>query len=208
MTIYAYVRISTVEQGKARLVLAAQRRKIEEHAQAGGWGALEWAIDDSCSSKNVDRPSLTGVLHRITAGDRLVVANFDRLSQSVLDFAHLLKGSTDEAWSVVIVELHLDTATASGQFVVTVLAALAQLEWTLISERPSAARQTTNSRRKRPAVGNPQISSDILARIVTLRRSGMPVAAIADLLNSSAVATPRGGGRWYLSTVRLALRGH
>lgn len=29
VTIYAYVRISTVEQGKARLVLAAQRRKIE-----------------------------------------------------------------------------------------------------------------------------------------------------------------------------------
>jgi DNA invertase Pin-like site-specific DNA recombinase len=156
--------------------------------------------------KNLDRPALTRLLHRITAGERLVVAKLDRLSRSTLDFAQLLKRSGEEGWSVVV--LDLDTDTAIGHFVVSILAAVAELERGLISERTSAALQAAKARGQRLGVGNRQMTAETLAVIVELRESGLSMGAIAARLNDEGVPTARGGSEWHRSTVRSALRSH
>jgi DNA invertase Pin-like site-specific DNA recombinase len=209
MTTYAYLRVSTLEQGRSGLGLAAQRHRIEEQARVREWGELVWEIDDGWSGKSLDRPALARLLDRITAGDRVVVAKLDRLSRSTLDFANLLKRSGDEGWSVVVLELDLDTGTAIGHFVVTILAAVAELERGLISERTSAALQAAKARGRRLGVGNRQMSGETLAAIVALREGeGLSMGAIADRLNETGIPTARGGQRWYSSTIRSALRSH
>src|SRR3954471_23308146 len=107
MATHAYIRVVTAEQGGSGIGLAAQRQRIQEQADVRGWGELTWVVDDGGSGKNLDRPALSGLLDRITAGDRLVVAQLDRLSRSTLDIAHLFKRSEDEGWSVVVLELDL-----------------------------------------------------------------------------------------------------
>jgi len=208
MTVYGYLRVSSAEQARSGLGLAAQRRRITEQGNARGWGQVEWAIDDGYSAKSLDRPALADVLNRIGAGDRLVVAKLDRLSRSVLDFAQLLKRAERERWSVVVLELDLDTGTAIGTFAVNVLAAVAELERGLISERTSAALQAAKSRGKRLGVGNRHMEAAVLQQIVKLRYDGLSLARIADALNQGGVAPVRGGVKWYPSTVRSALRSH
>jgi DNA invertase Pin-like site-specific DNA recombinase len=209
MTAYAYIRVSTAEQGRSGLGMAAQRQRIEEQAQSRGWGELAWEVDDGWSAKNLERPALTRLLNRITAGDRLVVAKLDRLSRSTLDFAQLLKRSGEEGWSVVVLELDLDTGTAIGHFVVSILAAVAELERGLISERTSAALQAAKARGQRLGVGNRTMPEETLAAIVTLREGEqLSMGSIAARLNQEGVPTVRGGTRWYPSTVRSALRSH
>jgi DNA invertase Pin-like site-specific DNA recombinase len=208
MTTYAYARVSTAEQGRSGLGLAAQRQRIEEAARQRGYGELTWEVDEGWSGKNLDRPALGHLLDRITAGDRLVVAKLDRLSRSTLDFAQLLKRSGTEGWSVVVLELDLDTGTAIGHFVVSILAAVAELERGLISERTSAALQSAKARGQRLGVGNRRMADETLASIVALREEGLSMGAIAQQLNDQGIATARGGQRWYASTVRSALRTH
>lgn len=208
MTTYAYGRVSTAEQGRSGLGLAAQRHKIEEQARHRGWGELTWEVDDGWSGKSLDRPALTRLLDRIAAGDRLVVAKLDRLSRSTLDFVNLLRRSDDEGWSVVVLELDLDTGTAMGHFVVTVLAAVAELERRLIADRTSAALQAAKARGQRLGVGNRHMAPETLAAIVALREDGLSMGAIATRLNDEEVPTARGGAKWHPSTVRSALRSH
>lgn len=206
MTSFAYIRVSTAEQGRSGLGMEAQRRRIEERARVSDWGQLTWCVDDGWSGKSLDRPALNRVLNQIGPGDRLIVAKLDRLSRSVLDFVGLLGRSRDGGWSVVVLELDLDTSTAVGRFVVTTLAAVAELERGLISERTSAALQAAKARGKRLGVGNRTMPAETLSRIVELRGQRLSFGAIANQLAVEGIAPARGGGRWHPSAVRAALR--
>ena len=208
MTSFAYIRVSTAEQGRSGLGMEAQRRRIEERARVSDWGPLTWCVDDGWSGKSLDRPALNRILERIGPGDRLIVAKLDRLSRSVLDFVGLLGRSRDGGWSVVVLELDLDTSTAVGRFVVTTLAAVAELERGLISERTSAALQAARARGKRLGVGNRRMPLSTLHRIVELRAEGLSLAGVAMRLNDEEVPTARGGRTWHPSAVRAALRTH
>lgn len=209
MATYAYIRVSAAEQGKSSIGLVAQRRRIQEQAQVRGWGELTWVADEGGSGKSLDRPALAGLLDRISAGDRLVVAQLDRLSCSTLDFAQLLKRSSDDGWSVVVLELDLDTSTAIGRFAISILAAAAELEHGLISERSAQALQAAKARGKRLGVSNRHIAPEILEAIVELReKEHLSMAEIANRLDAEGIPTVRGGARWYPSTVRAALRAH
>jgi DNA invertase Pin-like site-specific DNA recombinase len=209
MATYAYIRVFAAEQGGSGIGLAAQRHRIQEQAEVRGWGELTWAVDEGGSGNNPDRPALAGLLDRITAGDRLVVAQLDRLSRSTGDLAHLLKRSRDEGWSVVVLELDLDTSTDIGRFAVSIMVAAAELERGLISERTSQALQAAKARGKRLGVGNRHLAPETLAAIVELREVGhLSMAEIANRLDAEGIPPVRGGARWYPSTVRAALRAH
>lgn len=188
--------------------MEAQRRRIEERARISDWGPLTWSVDEGWSGKSLDRPALSRVLEQIGPGDRLIVAKLDRLSRSVLDFVGLLGRSRDGGWSVVVLELDLDTGTAVGRFVVTTLAAVAELERGLISERTSAALQAARARGKRLGVGNRAMPTDTLARLVELRDQGLSLAGVAAQLTAEGVPPTRGGTTWHPSAVRAALRTH
>lgn len=209
MTTYGYIRVSTAEQGRSGLGLAAQRTRITEQSRIRGWEPLTWQVDDGWSGKSLDRPALADLLNRIGPGDRLVVAKLDRLSRSVFDFIGLLERSRDESWSVVVLELDLDTGTSMGSFVVVIMAAVAELERKLISDRTSAALQVAKANGKRLGVGNRTMPPDVLAAIVGMREDeGLSMSAIANQLNAQQTPTARGGKRWYPSTVRSALGTH
>jgi DNA invertase Pin-like site-specific DNA recombinase len=74
--------------------------------------------EDGWTGANTRRPGLTAALDMLARGeaDGLVVAKLNRLSRSVADFAGLLRLARKQGWSVVALDLGIDTGTMNGRY--------------------------------------------------------------------------------------------
>lgn len=141
----------------------------------------------------------------VSEADVLVVSKLDRLSRSLLDFAGLMERSRDEGWSLVALDLGVDTTSAAGEMMAGVLAVFSQFERQLISERTKAGLAIKRAQGVR--IGRPvEIPSDVHQRIVEAREAGMSYSAIAEKLNGDGIRTARGRGVWYPSTIYAAVK--
>lgn len=201
-----YLRVSTEEQSASGLGLAAQRDAIMRAAAGKEW-QLEWVTDAGYSGKDLRRPGITAALERLDAGDAqvLVVAKLDRVSRSVSDFAVLLERAKRKRWAVVSLELGIDMTTPMGELIANIMSSLAQWERRVIGERTSVALQAKKATGAR--LGAPiRLEPDVRKRILTARKKGIPLRAIAEQLNADRVPTASGAGSWHHSTVRAVLR--
>lgn len=206
--VIAYTRVSTDEQAASGLGLDAQRRQIEAavtlHPE---WDEVTWRSDNGYSAKTLVRPALQQALASLQAGEAeaLVVAKLDRISRSVADFVALVARSRHEHWEMVVLDLGVDTTTATGEMIANIMASLAQFERRLIGERTSAALQALKARGVR--LGRPvQLPDAVRARITEERGRGRTYAGIAGQLTQERVPTVQGGVRWWPSTVKAVLQ--
>jgi len=198
--VIGYTRVSTDEQGRSGLGLAAQRRAIEDHALAKGWD-VTWLVDSGKSGKSLARPALVQALEMLRRheADALVVAKFDRLSRSTVDFGGLVATSLRQRWDIVVLDFAIDTTTASGRGVANILMSVAQMESELIGERTVAA--LAAARERGVQLGRPRSLPEASeARLHELRAEGLSLVATAEALNAEGVPTAH-GGRWHASTV-------
>lgn len=203
MQVVAYVRVSTEEQGDSGAGLDAQRAAIEATCTARGWSLLGIEQDVASGKTRSRRPGLDRALAACERGDAagVVVARLDRLTRSMLDFAKLLERSQQKGWSVVALDLGVDTSTPSGRMMANVVATFAQYERELIGERTRVA--LAAKRAQGVQLGRPRSLPDsVRSRIVRARRRGDTFARIADRLNRDGVPTAQGGACWYPATVR------
>lgn len=198
MRILGYVRTSTDEQTNGT---EAQRARLRQEAKERGWDLT--IIEEHASGKTLARrPVLQNALKRLDAGevDGLVVTKLDRLARSVIDFASILQRSSTNGWAFISLDLALDTSTPNGRFTAHVLAAVAQLERDLISQRTRESLAVVKSRGVQ--LGHPStVTAKTSAKIVTLRDSGLGWRQIASKLDALGVAAPSGSA-WSFSTVR------
>lgn len=206
-TMIGYLRVSTEEQAASGLGLEAQRETITRYAEQHGWDII-WYEDAGVSAKNLDRPQLQAALNRLHPKKRdvagLVVAKLDRLSRSVPDFAGVLELARARKWSLVAIDLGVDTSTPTGELIANVMMSVAQWERRIIGERTSAAMQAAKRQGKlvgRAATPLPATTTD---RLLALHAEGLSAARIADRLNVEGVTTAL-GSKWYVSTVTTAL---
>ncbi|WP_380177011.1 recombinase family protein (plasmid) [Kineococcus sp. DHX-1] len=204
--VLAYLRVSTAEQADSGAGLDAQRAALQAEADRRGW-ALEYVEDAGYSAKDLNRPALTGALARLNArgADVLLVAKLDRLSRSVHDFSGLVKEATRRGWSVVCLDVGVDTSTPNGKFMATITAGIAELERELIGQRTRdalAARKAAGVRLGRP----PVLPLQVVRRIVEERDAGRSWQTIADSLTADGVPTARGGPTWTFSSARAVYR--
>ena len=103
-------------------------------------------------------------------------------------------------------DLQIDTATAAGRFMLGNMAAAAEYERNLVSERTRAALAVKRAQGVR--LGRPStLDRDVVARIVTERDAGTTWQAITEGLMADGVATAQGGARWYPASVRKVYTG-
>lgn len=203
---YAYLRVSTDEQATSGLGREAQLARIRAEVDRRGWTLADVIADDGVSGGTDpdERPALGPLLARLTPGDVVVVAKLDRLARSALAFLDLADRAESEGWSLVVLDLGLDMTTPMGRFTATILAAVAELERSLISQRTREALAAKRARGER--VGRErQLCDDALARIVSLRADGLSLRQIARTLEAEGIRTATGCERWYASTVSTAL---
>lgn len=201
-TMIGYLRVSTEEQANSGLGLDAQRETIQRYADSHGWDIV-WYEDAGLSAKNMDRPALQAALARLHPKNRdvagIVVAKLDRLSRSVVNFGRMLELARSRKWSLVAIDLGVDTTTATGRLVANVMMAVAEWERDTIGERTSAAMQAAKRQGKRITRG-PLLPEATAQRVLALRAEGLSIKRIAAQLN--AEGTPAAmGGVWHPSAV-------
>ena len=207
MRAIAYTRVSTEEQAASGLGLESQIEKVTSEIRRRGWELATALTDNGYSAKSLERPAIAQALEMLAKGeaDALVVAKLDRLSRSLLDFAGLMERSRREGWSLVALDLGVDTSTPAGEMMAAVMASFAQYERRLIGQRTKDALAALKARGVR--LGRPvTLPTAVRDRISTERTEGKTLSAIAEDLNSEKVATSQGGAKWYPSTVAAVLR--
>jgi DNA invertase Pin-like site-specific DNA recombinase len=107
-----------------------------------------------------------------------------------------------ESWSIVALDIGVDTSTLNGELVANIIMSLAQWERQLIGQRVRAALDIAVDRGTK--LGRPTgVGSDTIASIVRQRAElGRSYQAIADALNEAGIPTPQGGASWRRSTIR------
>lgn len=207
MKIIGYTRVSTDEQAESGAGLQAQRDAIEAGMTLRGFELVQVIEDAGASAKSLARPGLLQALELVESGaaDGIAVAKLDRLSRSLLDFAALTERSRKHGWTLIALDLGVDTSTPEGEMLASVLAVFAQFERRLIGQRTKdalAVRRAQGVRLGRP----PVVSTQLRARVRRQRGRGWSLQRIADGLNADGAPTAHGGERWHASTIASLLR--
>jgi DNA invertase Pin-like site-specific DNA recombinase len=201
--VVGYVRVSTGEQALSGAGLDAQRAALDAAAVAGGWQLVEVCVDAGLSGRTMaGRPGLARAIATVESGgaDALAVAKSDRLSRSVRELSTLLERAQRSGWSLVALDVGMDTATPTGEAMAHMLATFAQLERRLVGQRTRealAAKRAAGVRLGRP----PVVPTAVRRRITEERQRGSTWRAIAAGLNADEIPTAHDGRRWWPSVV-------
>lgn len=213
----AYVRVSTEQQATEGVSMAAQLERIRAYCLANGLELVAIHEDAGLSGKRADnRPGLQAALTDVcNRGGVLVVYSLSRLARSVSDSLAIIDRLQRAGADLASLTERIDTTSAAGKMLLTMLAAFAQFERDLTAERTTAALAHKKALGQR--VGTVPFGWDLsadgitllenaaeqqtIATIRALRASGMTLQAIADRLNASATPTKR-GTKWTPTTIR------
>jgi site-specific DNA recombinase len=221
MKTVGYVRVSTEKQADQGVSLEAQKAKVRAMATVQGAQLIEVIVDGGESAKSLNRPGLQRLLAMVNNGNVqcVIVAKLDRLTRSVKDLCSLLELFEKKGVSLVSVAESLDTSTAAGRLVITIMGAVSQWEREAIGERTRDA--LLHKKRNGERAGNipfgyrlapdgkhlePEPREEAsLSAIHRLRKRGHSLRGIAAALNTNGYRT-RKGSSWRLESVARVLK--
>lgn len=119
-----YARTSTVDQEAG---FEAQLRDLEQ-------GGCEKVFQEQVSSVGT-RKELETALDFTREGDTLVVTKLDRLARSTRHLGEIMDTLTDKKAHLQIMNLGIDTGTATGELIVNLIGSIAQFERKMMLER-------------------------------------------------------------------------
>ena len=146
--IYGYCRVSTKRQAKDGNSLDAQEQEIlSKYSDAH-------IYKEAYTGTTTDRPVFNEVIQQMQKNDMLVVSKLDRLARNTEEGIKIVKNLFLKKCSVHVLNVGLLEDTAMGQFFITTLLAVAELERNQIIERcqtgKAIARQNSDFTEGRP----------------------------------------------------------
>ena len=216
-----YVRVSTDRQADLGVSLEAQEAKIRAMATVRGVELEEVIVDGGESAKDLNRPGVQRLLELVENEkiDAVIVAKLDRLTRSVKDLSQMLELFEKRKVALISVAESLDTGSAAGRLVITIMGAVSQWEREAIGERTRDALQHKRSQGQR--VGNIAFGFRLapdgehleqspteqaaLEEIRKLRSQGHSMRRIAAALNHRAYRHAE-GTPWRLESVARVLK--
>ncbi|MCK6259406.1 recombinase family protein [Fictibacillus sp. KIGAM418] len=121
--IFGYARVSTPDQNLQMQIDELQKEGVFEIFQ------------EKITTRKRERPALEELLKVIRAGDRVVVYKLDRISRSTRHLIELVETFEEKGVEFVSIKDNIDTSTPTGKFFFHMMAAIAELERDVISER-------------------------------------------------------------------------
>lgn len=128
--VIGYVRVSTDEQ-----TTGAQRHQIESKYKVDRWFA-----DDAVSgaTKAVSREGFRSLMSYVREGDTLIVYAIDRLGRNTVDVLETVERLQAGGVAIVSIREGFELGTPVGKAMLTMLAAIGELERSNIKERQMA----------------------------------------------------------------------
>lgn len=172
MATFGYGRVSTSSQDSEN-----QRLELTN----AGWTIDYWFADTiSGKSASSQRPAFKELLTKIRDGEALLVAKLDRLGRDAIDVLQTVRDLSARNIKVVVHQLgSTDLTSPAGKLLLSMLAAVAEMERDLLIERTQAGLARAKAEGKqlgRPSKIAPEQRSEILkaldegASISTLAR--------------------------------------
>jgi DNA invertase Pin-like site-specific DNA recombinase len=215
----SYIRVSTAMQGRSGLGLEGQQKAILDYLNGGSWELIAEYVEVE-SGKNDARVELQKAFnHCRMTGATLVIAKLDRLSRD----SHFIGSIMKSGIEFIAVDM-----PAANKFTVHILAAVAEHEREMISQRTKTALQAAKARGT--VLGNPanlndeaaakgrllgvqaiqekanKFASEAVPTIMSYSDEGMSLNQIAKELNKANILTARGKvGSWTPTAVRNVL---
>lgn len=121
--VVGYVRVSTREQNTARQDMWMEKLGAEK------------VYTDKVSGKDTERPELRKIMDFVREGDTLVVESISRFARNTKDLLELTATLEAKGVQFISQKESIDTSTPTGKFILTLFAALAELERENILER-------------------------------------------------------------------------
>ena len=152
--IIGYARVSTQEQNLDRQLDALRARGCERIYQ------------EKITGMKADRPEFKKMLDALREGDTLVIDSFSRLSRSTKDLLEVVERLNAQGVDLISIKEQLNTTTATGKMMLTMLSALSQFERDLIAERTADGLKAARARGRmggRPRVGSEKAKAQALA---------------------------------------------
>lgn len=112
----AYVRVSTQEQNEERQIEALEKHGIDK-----------W-FTEKISGKNAERPELQTMLEFAREGDTVYIHDFSRLARNTKDLLELVERLNNKGVTLVSNKECIDTSTATGKLMLTMIGAIAEFE--------------------------------------------------------------------------------
>lgn len=218
-----YVRVSREEEALTGASLDMQEERIRAYCLMRGYMLRSIVREEGVSGGRLfaARPGGAEVVATIRGHQaaHIVALKLDRLFRDAADALTRIRD-----WDRAGISLHLvdmggsaiDTASAMGRMMLTILAGFAEWERNIISERTSAVLLHKRDQRQvySPTPlgyrreGNRLVAEPAelatVARIRAWRAAGWSLGRIAAQLSADGAPTKR-GGRWHASTVRYLL---
>jgi DNA invertase Pin-like site-specific DNA recombinase len=222
MVAIGYIRVSTEGQAEDGVSLAAQRAKIEAWAKLHDEDDLVVFEDAGLSGSSLaQRVGLQDALQAACQRKgTLVVFSLSRLARSTKDTLAISDRLAKAGAELVSLSEKIDTTSASGKMVFRMLAVLAEFERDQVSERTRAAMAHMRKERKRISRYAPfgwnldsagvalvpnAAEQEHVARMRTLRASGLSYRDVARSLDVAGIPTKTGTGAWTAKVVRSVL---
>jgi DNA invertase Pin-like site-specific DNA recombinase len=163
--IATYARVSTTDQ-----TCDSQLRDLREYCRARKWDRVTEYVDEGISGTTDRRPALDALMAvvRKRRVDVVVVAAFDRFGRSVRHLVDTLELFRHLNVEFISLREQIDTGSPLGQAVFTIIAAIAQLERSLLVERVKAGLRRARDQGKH--IGRPRLRVDAIALDKIVRR--------------------------------------
>ena len=143
---------------------------------------------DKMSGMKRDRPELERMLNELEVGDTVVVKSIDRLSRSTKDLLDIVEQIRAVKANLHILDLNIDTSTAMGKCVLTIIGAIAELDRKTIKERTAEGIAIAKSQGKYKGRKKGAISlrdTEAIKRFKIFYNSGLTKSDIAREFNVS-----------------------
>lgn len=218
-----YLRVSTMDQTVNGVSLAAQESRLKDYCQLHQLEIIRMYVEEGISgSKALDsRPKGSKMLSFVNRNKikHIVALKLDRLFRSAEDAMRQTKAWDTEGIALHLVDMggqSLSTSSAIGRMLLTMMAAFAEFERNLISERTALALAHKKSQKQvynHEPFGYQTLGKTIVERpeeqmVIGLirhwRNEGETFQGISDRLNAERVPTKK-GGNWYPATVQKIL---
>ena len=204
VTIYGYVRVSTLRQANEGESLDVQRRQIEGYALMHDLGTVEYHVEEGISGSVPvnDRPVGGKLFESVVVGDVIIAAKLDRLFRSALDALTVVEDLRSRGVRLHLLDLGGDIAgNGLSKLFLTIAAAFAEAERDRIRERVTQVKRDQKARGRYLGGALPfgyligpegelttdAQAQDVIERIFEMKNSGLSLRAISAALASGGV---------------------
>ncbi len=118
-----YIRVSTVDQNEARQIEGLKKHNIDK------------MFLEKVSAKNTNRPQLNAMIDFAREGDTIYIHSLDRLARSTKDLLDIVEQLQAKGIHLVSNKESIDTNTATGKLMLTMIGAINTFERENMLER-------------------------------------------------------------------------